>query len=104
MTSVEKPSSGRDAVDAARDDLRGLFGLEPLNRRGPTSLVWLARDLEPDQPDALTLVPRTPGAGAAVEEALHRAAALVAAHRRPVIGPSDRRGGRDHFIQCSLDV
>src|SRR2546428_499913 len=41
MTSVERPSSGRDAVDAARDDLRGLFELETLHRRGPAYLVWV---------------------------------------------------------------
>ncbi len=105
MTSVEKPSSGRDAVDAARDDLRGLFELETLHRRGPTSLVWLARDLEFDQPVALKLMPRTPGAGAGaeVEEAFHRAAALVAALDHPHVVPWYSAGATDRFFWCSME-
>lgn len=103
MTSVEKPSSGRDAVDAARDDLRGLFELETLHRRGPASLVWLARDLEFDQPVALKLMPRTPGAGAEGEEAFHRAAALVAALDHPHIVPWYSAGATDRFFWCSME-
>src|SRR6266704_1565523 len=103
MTSVEKPSSGRDAVDAARDDLRGLFELETLHRRGPASLVWLARDLEFDQPVALKLMPRTPGAGAEVEEAFHRAAALVAALDHPHIVPLYGVGATDRFFWCTME-
>src|SRR5207247_11158111 len=87
MTSVEKPSSGRDAVDAARDDLRWLFELETLHRRGPASLVWLARDLEFDQPVALKLMPRTPGTGAEFEEACHRSVALVATLDHLTVAP-----------------
>jgi len=103
VTSVEKPSSGRDAVDAARDDLRGLFELETLHRRGPASLVWLARDLEFDQPVALKLMPRTPGAGAEVEEAFHRAAALVAALDHPHVVPWYSAGATDRFFWCSME-
>ena len=103
MTSVEKPSSGRDAVDAARDDLRGLFELETLHRRGPASLVWLARDLEFDQPVALKLIPRAPGAGAEVEEAFHRAAALVAALDHPHVVPWYSAGATDRFFWCSME-
>src|SRR3989441_1984623 len=103
MTSVEKPSSGRDTVDAARDDLRGLFELETLHRRGPASLVWLARDLEFDQPVALKLMPRTPGAGAEVEEAFHRAAALVAALDHPHVVPWYSAGATDRFFWCSME-
>ena len=103
MTSVEKPSSGRDAVDAARDDLRGLFELETLHRRGPASLVWLARDLEFDQPVALKLMPRTPGAGAEVEEAFHRAAALVATLDHPHVVPWYSAGATDRFFWCSME-
>src|SRR5881396_241753 len=103
MTSVEKPSSGRDAVDAARDDLRGLFELETLHRRGPASLVWLARDLEFDQPVALKLMPRTPGAGVEVEEAFHRAAALVAGLDHPHVVPWYSAGATDRFFWCSME-
>src|SRR5205823_3103949 len=90
MTSVDTPSSGRDPVDAAaRDDLRGLFELETVHRRGSASLVCLARDLEFDQPVALKVIPRAPGAGTGpeAEEAFHRAAALVAALDHPHIVP-----------------
>ena len=111
MTSVEKPSSGRDTVDAARDELRGLFELETLHRRGPASLVWLARDLEFDQPVALKLMPRAPGpgagagagAGAEVEAAFHRAAALVAALDHPHVVPWYSAGVTDHFFWCSME-
>src|SRR6058998_659525 len=103
MTSVEKPSSGRDAVDAARDDLRGLFELETLHRRGPASLVWLARDLEFDQPVALKLMPRAPGAGSEAEEAFHQAAALVAALDHPHVVPWYSAGATDRFFWCSME-
>src|SRR5256886_17684119 len=103
MTSVEKPSSGRDAVDAARDDLRGLFELETLHRRGPASLVWLARGLEFDPPVALKLMPRTPGAGAEAGEAFPRAAALVATLDHPHVAPWDRAGATDRLVWCSIE-
>ncbi len=103
MTSVEKPSSGRDPVDAARDDLRGLFELETVHRRGPASLVWLARDVEFDQPVALKLMPRAPGAGAEAEEAFHRAAAQVAALDHPHIVPLYSAGATDRFFWCSME-
>jgi len=104
MTSVEKPSSGRDPVEAAaRDDLRGLFELETVHRRGPTSLVYLARDLEFDQPVALKVMWRAPGAGAEVEEAFHRAAALVAALDHPHVVPWYSAGATDRFFWCSME-
>src|SRR5947207_2621412 len=101
MTSIDTPSSGRDPVDAAaRDDLRGLFELETVHRRGPASLVCLARDLEFNQPVALKVIPRAPGAGAGpeTEEAFHRAAALVAALDHPHIVPLYSVGATDRFF------
>ena len=106
MTSVEKPSSGRDPVEAAaRDDLRGLFELETVHRRGPASLVYLARDLEFDQPVALKVMWRAPvaGAGAEVEEAFHRAAARVAALDHPHVVPWYSAGATDRFFWCSME-
>src|SRR5438094_2036025 len=106
MTSVDTPSSGRDPVDAAaRDDLRGLFELETVHRRGPASLVCLARDLEFNQPVALKVIPRAPGAaaGAEAEEAFHRAAALVAALDHPHIVPLYSVGATDRFFWCSME-
>ena len=104
MTSVEKPSSGRDPGEAAaRDDLRGLFELETVHRRGPTSLVYLARDLEFDQPVALKVMWRAPGAGAEVEEAFHRAAALVAALDHPHVVPWYSAGATDRFFWSSME-
>ena len=104
MTSVEKPSSGRDPVEAAaRDDLRGLFELETVHRRGSASLVYLARDLEFDQPVALKVMWRAPGAGAEVEKAFHRAAALVAALDHPHLVPWYSAGATDRFFWCSME-
>src|SRR5438046_1130401 len=103
MTSIDTPSSGRDPVDAAaRDDLRGLFELETVHRRGPASLVCLARDLEFDQPVALKVISRAPGAGAEAEEAFQRAAALVAALEHPHVVPLYSAGATDRFFWCSM--
>jgi len=103
VTSVDTPPSGRDPVDAAaRDDLRGLFELETVHRRGPASLVCLARDLEFDQPVALKVIPRAPGAGAEAEEAFQRAAALVAALDHPHLVPLYSAGATDRFFWCSM--
>src|SRR2546422_11105905 len=104
MTSVDTSPPGRDPVDAAaRDDLRGLFELETVHRRGPASLVWLARDVEFDQPVALKLMPRVPGAGAEAEEAFHRAAAQIAALDHPHIVPLYSAGATDRFFWCSME-
>jgi len=103
MSSVETPPSGRDPLDAAaRDDLRGLFELETVHRRGPASLVCLARDLEFDQPVALKLIARAPGARAEAEEGFQRAAGLVAALDHPHIVPLYSVGATDRFFWCSM--
>ena len=104
MTSVDTPSSGRDPVDgAARDDLRGLFELETVHRRGPASLVCVARDLEYNQTVALKLIPRAAAAGGEPEEAFHRAAALVAALDHPHVVPLFSVGATDRFFWCSME-
>src|SRR6266542_2410602 len=83
MTALE-----HDPIDAVvQDDLGDLFALEQLHRRGPGSRVYLARDLEYDQPVAVKVIPRAAGADAAVEEAFHRAAATAAALEHPHIVP-----------------
>src|SRR5256886_6893893 len=104
MTSVDTTPSGRDPVDAAaREDLRGLFELETVHRRGPASVVFLGRDLECDQPVALKLIPRAPTAGAEAEEAFHRAAALVADLDHPDVVPLCSAGATDRFFWCSME-
>ena len=104
MTSVDTPPPGRDPVDAAaRDDLRGLFELETVHRRGPASLVCLARDLEFNQPVALKVMPRAPGAGAEAEDGFQRAAALVAALDHPHVVPLYSAGATDRFFWCSME-
>jgi len=103
MTSVDTPPSGRDPVDAsARDELRGLFELETVHRRGAASLVCVARDLEYNQTVALKVIPRVPGIGTEAEEAFHRAAALVAALDHPRIVPLYSAGATDRFFWCSM--
>src|SRR5881628_284617 len=83
------PPSEPDPVDAAaREDLRGLFELEQVLRRGPTSLVCLARDLEYNQPVALKVMPR--------------AAALAAALDHPHIVPLYSAGATDRFFWCAM--
>ena len=103
MTSVDLPPEGHDAVDAAaRAELRGLFELEQVLRRGPTSLVCLARDLEYSQPVALKVMPRADTAGPEAEEAFHRAAALAAALDHPHIVPLYSAGTTDRFFWCAM--
>jgi protein kinase-like protein/PEGA domain-containing protein len=103
MTSVDIPPREFDSLDAAaRDDLRGLFELELVHRRGPQSLVCVARDLEYDQPVALEVIPRGPGADAAAEQAFHQAAALVAALDHPNVVPLYSVGATDRFFWCSM--
>jgi serine/threonine protein kinase len=104
MTSVDTPPSGRDPVDsAARDDLRGLFELETVHRRGPASLVCLARDLEFNQPVALKVMARASGARAEAEEGFQQAAALVAALEHPHVVPLYSAGATDRFFWCSME-
>ena len=103
MTSVEMAPSEREPVDAAaREDLRGLFELETVHRRGPRSLVCVARDLEYDQPVALKVMPRAPDVGSAVETAFHEAAAVVAALEHPHVVPLYSAGATDRFFWCSM--
>ncbi len=104
MTSVEMPPAGRDPVDAAaRDDLRGLFELETVHRRGPASLVCVARDLEYNQTVALKVIPRAAAAGTEPEEAFHHAAALVAALDHPHVVPLYSVGATDRLFWCSME-
>jgi len=107
VTSVDLPPPfpppEHDPVDAAaREDLRGLFELEQVLRRGPTSLVCLARDLEYNQPVALKVMPRAAAAGPDAEEAFHRAAALAAALDHPHIVPLYSAGATDRFFWCAM--
>jgi hypothetical protein len=105
MTAPEAvPASPEpDPVDAAaRQDLRALFALESLHRRGPTSLVYLARDLEYDQPVAVKVMRRAPDAGPAAEEAFHRAAATAAALEHPRIVPLYSAGATDRLFWWSM--
>jgi|SRR5882672_3674604 len=103
MTSVDLPPSGHDLVDpAAREDLRGLFEVETVHRRGPASVVCLARDLEYNQPVALKLMPRAPNAPRAAEEVFHHAAAAAAALDHPHIVPLYGAGATDGFFWCSM--
>jgi serine/threonine protein kinase len=105
MTSVDTSPPGRDPVDAAaaREDLRGLFELETVHRRGPASLVCIARDLEYNQTVALKVIPRAPAAGVEPEEAFHRAAALVAVLDHPNVVPLYSAGATDRFFWCAME-
>lgn len=69
-----------DALDqAARRELADLFEIELLHRRGPASIVYLARDRECDgRLVALKVMPRAPEAGPAVQQEFHRAASAAA--------------------------
>ncbi len=105
MTAAEPLSSSPepDPVDGAvREDLRDLFALESLYRRGPASLVYLARDLEYNQPVAVKVVPRAPEAGPPAEEAFHYAAATAAGLEHPRIVPLYSAGATDRLFWWSM--
>jgi eukaryotic-like serine/threonine-protein kinase len=92
----------RDPLDAAvQEDLRELFRLEMLYARGPVSRLYLARDLEYDQPVALKVMPRSPQAWARAEEAFHEAAAEAAVLAHPHIVPLYSAGATDRLFWYS---
>ena len=102
MTAPEKPR--RDAIDAAvQEDLRELFRLEVLYARGPVSRLYVARDLEYDQPVALKVMPRSPQAWARAEEAFHEAAAAAAVLAHPRVVPLFSAGATDRFFWYSTE-
>lgn len=102
MTTAEKPR--RDAIDAAvQEDVRELFRLEMLYARGPASRLYLARDLEYDQPVALKVMPRSPQAWARAEEAFHEAAAAAAVLAHPHVVPLFSAGATDRIFWCSTE-
>jgi protein kinase-like protein/PEGA domain-containing protein len=107
MTVVQShpssPSPERDLLDgAAREDLRDLFSLESLHRRGPGSIVYLARDLEYDQRVAVKVVARRPGDGPAAEDAFHKAAAAAAVLDHPHIVQLFSAGATDRLFWWSM--
>src|SRR5690242_21920742 len=94
----------RDPLDAAvQEDLRELFRLEMLYARGPASRLYLARDLEYDQPVALKVMPRSPQAWARAEEAFHEAAAEAAVLVHPHVVPLFSAGATDRFFWYSTE-
>ena len=102
MTAPDKPR--RDAIDAAvQEDLRELFRLEVLYARGPVSRLYVARDLEYDQPVALKVMPRSPQAWARAEEAFHEAAAAAAVLAHPRVVPLFSAGATDRFFWYSTE-
>lgn len=103
MTSGKPPPPGRDPVDgAAREDLSALFVIERLHRRGPASIVYVARDVEYDQPVALKVMPRAPQADPSAEDAFQHAAAAAAVLDHPHIVPLYSAGATDRLFWCSM--
>jgi hypothetical protein len=97
---LETPHDPLD--EAVREDLGELFALESLHRRGARSLLYLARDLEYDQPVAVKVLPRAPEAGPDAEEAFHRAAATAAALEHPRIVPLYSAGATERLWWWSM--
>ena len=104
MTAVETSAPQRDPLDAAaREELQELFAVEALHRRGPVSLVYIARNLGDDQPIALKVMPRSPSAAAAAEDAFHRAAAAVAVLRHVHVVALHRSGATRRFFWFAME-
>src|SRR5690349_6003559 len=104
MTNEPPEKPRRHPLDAAvQEDLRELFRLEMLYARGPISRLYLARDLEYDQPVALKVIPRSPQAWPRVEEAFHEAAAEAAVLAHPHIVPLYSAGATDRLFWCSSE-
>jgi eukaryotic-like serine/threonine-protein kinase len=104
MKKPGTPRAQRDQIDeAVQEDLRELFRLEMLYARGPVSRLYLARDLEYDQPVALKVMPRSPQAWARAEEAFHEAAAEAAVLAHPHIVPLYSAGATDRLFWYSSE-
>ena len=94
----------RDPIDAAvQEDLRELFRLEVLYARGPVARLYVARDLEYDQPVALKVMPRMPQAWARAEEAFHEAAAAASVLTHAHAVPLYSAGATDRFFWYSTE-
>ena len=104
MTSAPSEMPTRDEMDAAiQADLQDLFQLEMVYARGPVSRLYVARDVEYNQPVALKVMPRSPQAGARAEEAFHEAAAAAAVLTHPHVAPLYSAGATDHFFWYSTE-
>jgi serine/threonine-protein kinase len=94
----------QDPLDAAvQEDVHDLFRLEMLYARGPASRLYVARDLEYNQPVALKVMPRSPQAWARAEEAFHEAAAAAAVLVHPRVVPLYSAGATDRFFWYSTE-
>ena len=94
----------RDPLAAAvQEELHELFRLEMLYARGPSSRLYVARDLEYNQPVALKVMPRSPQAWARAEEAFHEAAAAAAVLAHPRVVPLYSAGATDRFFWYSTE-
>src|SRR5690349_18747577 len=104
MTTPGNRRAQRDQIDeVVQEDLRELFRLEVLYARGPVSRLYVARDLEYDQPVALKVMPRSPQAWARAEEAFHEAAAAAAVLAHPRVVPLFSAGATDRFFWYSTE-
>lgn len=104
MTAVERPLSGHDPVDeAARQELGELFDIEILHRRGPASIVYIARDLEYNQRVAVKVMARSLDAGAVADEGFHRSAAAAAVLDHVHVVPMYSAGTTGHLFWYSLE-
>jgi len=104
MTQAPSEIPSRDEMDAAiQADLQDLFQLEMVYARGPVSRLYVARDVEYNQPVALKVMPRGPQAGAHAEEAFHEAAAAAAVLTHPHVTPLYSAGATDRFFWYSTE-
>ena len=104
MTTPPSEMPSRDEVDAAiQADLQDLFQLEMVYARGPVSRLYVARDVEYNQPVALKVMPRGPQAAAHAEEAFHEAAAASALLTHPHVAPLYSAGATDRFFWYSTE-
>ena len=94
----------REPLDqAARHDLQGLFALERLHHHRPGASVYLARDLEYDEPVAVKVLARASDPDAAAEEEFHRAAAAAASLEHRHIVPLYSAGASDRLFWYSSE-
>ncbi|HEU5169724.1 MAG TPA: serine/threonine-protein kinase, partial [Gemmatimonadales bacterium] len=101
--AVDDEALVRDPLDeAARQELIELFDIQVLHRRGPASIVYVARDLEVGSPVALKVLPRAPEAGALAQEAFHRAAAAAAGLDHRHVVPIYSAGTTDNLFWYSM--
>lgn len=101
--TVQLVRTGHGGIDAiVEQELSGLFHVERLERRGPASRVYLAREVESDRVVALKVLPRSPGTAGGAAERFQAALAVAATLDHPHVIPVYRSGATSQLFWYTM--